>query len=66
MLTFTLTDDGTMDTLVIVDCTVCKRSWEERIMGDYASDFRDPNTGEMMHLEELCETLDIFCECELE
>jgi len=38
---FTLLDDGTLDTVVEVECCHCHETWEERFSQEYASEFRD-------------------------
>ncbi len=60
-LEYDLTDDGTMDTVVIVRCTECGASWDERITD--TSDYRDED-GEL-NLVALMEDTDIEClQCE--
>ena len=64
MLEYTLTNDGSMDTVVEYYCPRCKRTWEERFNGELAIDYRDPDTGAMHDLDGFLEPFDIDCECE--
>jgi hypothetical protein len=64
---FSLSDDGTMDTVVECYCTVCKRMWCERFGLEHAAEYRDPETGVMSDLgfAEMLDEEDIWCEdCE--
>lgn len=63
-LEFTLSDDGTLDTVIEVHCTKCKRTWEERFNGESALDYRDHETGAMIGLNDLVAEYDICCTCE--
>lgn len=38
---FTLTDDGTLDTVIEVRCGFCGEEWTERCATDIAAHFRD-------------------------
>ena len=42
-----LADDGTMDTVIDVECMKCSSRWTERIGTEAASFYRDESTGEL-------------------
>ena len=63
-LEYDLIDDGTLDTVVEVHCTVCDKTWEERFSQEYASNYRDPDSGDMIGLVELVADSDLWCDCE--
>jgi hypothetical protein len=64
-ITFSLVDDGTMDTVVKCYCDKCKRTWGERFGGEYVAEYRNPETGELdedAFFAEIAE--DVYCDCE--
>ena len=63
MIEFTLEDDGTTDTVVECHCTICGRTWTERINMNYAATYRDDETGEMLDLDGLMDDFNIYCDC---
>jgi len=63
MLEFDLVDNGTLDTVIEVHCTECDRTWEEVFSQEYASEFRDSDTGEL-DMDAFIDGYDVTCECE--
>jgi hypothetical protein len=64
-ITFSLSDDGTMDTVVECYCDKCERTREERFDGEYAAEYRDPDSGELdegAFFAEIAE--EVYCDCE--
>jgi len=61
----TLTDDGTMDTVVDCVCDYCGENWQERFGCELASEYRDDD-GSLRPdaLAELVAAADVYCECE--
>ena len=45
--TYTLRDDGTLDTVIGVYCSHCGRDHELNFSTDYASSYRNKETGEL-------------------
>ena len=63
-----LADDGTMDTVIDVECMKCSSRWTERIGTEAASFYRDESTGELIDLGGLVEDYlddDPCSECDL-
>ena len=58
-LRFELLDDGTMDTVIQVSCTVCGRTWVERFDGEYAFEYRDEDG--YLDLPAFVDEFDIYC-----
>lgn len=61
-----LCDDGTMDTVIGFTCPKCGEDHEQRYGTEYASEFRNPDTGEL-DLEAFLEGMDpdsAWCGCE--
>jgi len=52
---YCLADDGTMDTVVNVECQICGEIWEERLDCEAASFYRDEDTGDLIDLNGLVE-----------
>ena len=65
MLNTALIDDGTLDTVIECWCLRCDEHWQERVGQDFAADYRDAETGEMIDLDGLVDDLDVCCECSL-
>jgi hypothetical protein len=54
-----------MDTVVECYCDKCERTWEERFDGEYAAEYRDPDSGELdegAFFAEIAE--EVYCDCE--
>jgi len=48
-----LADDGTMDTVIDVECMKCSSRWTERIDCEAASFYRDESIGELTGFTDL-------------
>lgn len=56
VITYYLDDEGTMDTVVLCECS-CGYSWTERIDSETASEYRDEDTG-VLYPEDMCQLMD--------
>jgi hypothetical protein len=65
MISFFVSDDGTLDTVIVCKCDECKRQWEERFSQDFAADYRDEDTGELDE-DDFFEAIsgEVYCICE--
>lgn len=64
---WSLDDDGTMDTVLSLTCRCCGETIEERYDCEFASDYRDPLTGELDEkaFDEVVQSDDHWCDnCE--
>lgn len=56
VIDYYLDDDGTMDTVVLCECS-CGHSWTEHIDSETVSAYRDEDTG-ILYLEDMCQMMD--------
>ena len=62
---YQLLDDGTIDTVIRVECLDCGGAWVERIGQEWAAEYRDKTTGELVDFRGL--SLDYLdgCPCDI-
>ena len=60
---FTLTDDGTLDTVVEAYCRHCHKATEHRVSLESACDYRDKDTGEIIRFDCFCNDMFEVDEC---